>query len=94
MAHRFVDMVDVPHHHAQGEVPYQDLRPMPDAPMMINGYLTTIVLAMIPPLWHRLMAPKLLAWDRDYASPRERELAAQANAASGIPALHRAVLDI
>lgn len=78
------------HHHAQGELPYQDLRPMPDAPMMINGYLTTIVVAMLPPLWHRLMTPKLLAWDRDYASPRERELAAQANAASGLPALAQA----
>jgi alkane 1-monooxygenase len=80
------------HHHAQGEVPYQDLRPMPDAPMMINGYLTTIVLTMIPPLWHRLMTPKLLAWDRDYASPKERELALQANAASGIRRLERAVI--
>ena len=38
------------HHHAQGEVPYQDLKPFPDAPMMINGYLTTIIVAMIPPL--------------------------------------------
>jgi alkane 1-monooxygenase len=81
------------HHHAQGEVPYQDLRPMPDAPMMINGYLTTIVLAMIPPLWHRLMTPKLLAWDRDRASPRERELAARANSNSGIRRLEQAVLD-
>jgi len=81
------------HHHAQGEVPYQELRPMPDAPMMINGYLTTIVLAMVPPLWHRLMVPKLLAWDREHASPRERELAAQANAASGLRLLQEAVLD-
>ena len=77
------------HHHAQGEVPYQDLRPIPQAPMMISGYLTTILVAMIPPLWHRLMTPKVLAWDRDYATPEERELAAQANARSGIPALQR-----
>jgi hypothetical protein len=81
------------HHHAQGEVPYHDLRPMPEAPMMINGYLTTIVLTMIPPLWHRLMTPRLLAWDRDHASPRERELAAAANAASGLRGLEQGVLD-
>lgn len=62
------------HHHAQGEVAYQDLRPYPDAPMMINGYLTTIVIALIPPLWHALMAPKVAAWDRDYASEREKAL--------------------
>jgi NAD(P)H-flavin reductase/ferredoxin len=77
------------HHHAQGEVPYQDLEPYPDAPMMINGYLTTIVVAMVPPLWHRLMTPKVLAWDRDFATGAERRLAAAANARSGIPALER-----
>jgi NAD(P)H-flavin reductase/ferredoxin len=79
------------HHHAQGEVPYQDLRPYPDAPMMINGYLTTILVAMIPPLWHRLMGPKVLAWDRDHATDEERKLAAGANARSGIPLLQRRV---
>ncbi|HET8693707.1 MAG TPA: alkane 1-monooxygenase [Aquabacterium sp.] len=72
------------HHHAQGEVPYQDLKPFPEAPMMISGYLTTLLVAMIPPLWHKLMTPKVLAWDRDYATAEERQLAAQANARSGI----------
>ena len=72
------------HHHAQGEVPYQDLKPFPEAPMMIGGYLTTIIVAMVPPLWHKLMTPKVLAWDRDYATAEERKLAAQANARSGI----------
>lgn len=75
------------HHHAQGEVPYQDLKPFPDAPMMISGYLTTILIALVPPLWHKLMTPKVLAWDRDHATPDERLLAAQANARSGLPGL-------
>jgi NAD(P)H-flavin reductase/ferredoxin len=79
------------HHHAQGEVPYQDLRPYPDAPMMVGGYLTTIVVALIPPLWHRLMTPKVLEWDARYATPKERILAREANAKSGIAALSRAV---
>ncbi|MFL1453040.1 alkane 1-monooxygenase [Marinobacter sp. GN3S48] len=78
------------HHHAQGEVPYQNLKPFPDSPMMISGYLTTIVVAMIPPLWHKLMTPKVLEWDEKYASSEERILAAQANARSGIPALVKA----
>ena len=72
------------HHHAQGEVPYQDLKPFPDAPMMVGGYLTTIVVALVPPLWHHLMTPKVLAWDRDYATERERQLAREANRRSGI----------
>lgn len=72
------------HHHAQGEVPYQDLKPFPDAPMMINGYLTTLIVALIPPLWHKLMTPKVLEWDRHYATPQERQMASEANARSGI----------
>ncbi len=75
------------HHHAQGEVAYQDLRPLPRAPLMINGYLTTIVVALVPPLWHRLMTPRVLAWDRDHASAGELRLAAAANARSGLAGL-------
>ncbi len=78
------------HHHAQGEVPYQNLRPFPNAPMMINGYLTTLVVALIPPLWHHLMIPKVLEWDKKYASPEELELAKIANHKSGIAKLSQA----
>lgn len=78
------------HHHAQGEVPYQDLRPYPDAPMMVSGYLTTILIALVPPLWHHLMTPKVLAWDRDFATDEERALAARANGRSGRPAMREA----
>jgi alkane 1-monooxygenase len=78
------------HHHAQGEVPFQDLRPMADAPMMIGGYLTVMIVTLLPPLWHALMTPRLLAWDRDFADDGERELAREANARSGIGALVRA----
>jgi len=78
------------HHHAQGETPYHALRPLPGAPEMINGYLTTIVVALVPSLRHRLMTPKVLAWDRDHASAGERRLAAEASRRSGIPTLVRA----
>ncbi len=62
------------HHHAQAHVHYQNLKPYPDAPMMIGGYLTTILVAMIPPLWNKLMAPKVLHWDKHYASEREQQI--------------------
>ncbi|MCF4165352.1 fatty acid desaturase [Zavarzinia compransoris] len=81
------------HHHAQGEVPYQDLKPFPEAPQMISGYLTTILVAMVPPLWHRLMTPKVIDWDRHYASPGERRLAARANEKSGIAAFETEFTD-
>lgn len=62
------------HHHAQGEVPYHDLQPIPNAPVMLGGYLTTIIVALIPPLWFRLMTPKIVEWDELYASKAEREI--------------------
>jgi len=75
------------HHHAQGEVPYQNLMPLPDAPVMIGGYLTTIFLTLCPPLWHKLMTSKLVEWDRHFASQEERILALRANQRSGIKEL-------
>jgi len=54
---------------------------------MAAGYLTTILLTMIPPLWQRMMIPKLMEWDRHYATPEERELALRANQKSGMKAL-------
>lgn len=79
------------HHHAAGEVPYQDLKPYPRAPMMINGYLTTLLIALIPPLWHALMTPRVLAWDRDFATEEERALVRRANRSSGLAAFRRAL---
>ena len=78
------------HHHADGNVPYQDLRPYADAPMMINGYLTTILVTLVPPLWNYLMVPKVLAWDEKYATKEELALAKQANLKSGISAFKEA----
>jgi alkane 1-monooxygenase len=65
------------HHHAQGAVPFEKLKPMPDAPQMISGYISTIGIALIPPLWFKLMAPKLKEWDEDHANDRERKIIAQ-----------------
>lgn len=78
------------HHHAQGEVPFGELRPYPDAPMMVDGYLSTMFLTMVPPLWHRLMTPKVLEWDQVYASPTEKRMAWAANQASGMAAFEDA----
>ncbi len=72
------------HHHAEGDVPFHKLRPYQDAPMMVNGYLTTIFLTLLPPLWNKIMVPKVLDWDRRYATAEELELAMEANKKSGI----------
>ncbi|MFC3096139.1 alkane 1-monooxygenase [Alteromonas sediminis] len=65
------------HHHAQGAVPFEKLKAMPDSPTMIAGYITTIGIALIPPLWFKLMQPKLEEWDTVYASAREKEILAK-----------------
>lgn len=79
-------------HHANAGRPYWQLRPYEGAPRMPFGYLTTIVVTLVPPLWHRIMVPKLRHWDEHYATPAERQLAAEANARSGVKALAAPVL--
>ena len=60
------------HHHANANVPFQYLKPVPDAPMMPSGYLGTLGLTLIPPLWYKIMQPRLAHWDDKFASDEER----------------------
>ncbi|MFT4655278.1 MAG: fatty acid desaturase [Patiriisocius sp.] len=62
------------HHHAQGAVPFEELQPMPEAPMMISGYISTITIALIPPLWFYLMKPKLAQWDANFSNQEELDI--------------------
>lgn len=62
------------HHHANGRLAYWDLQPMPDAPMLPFGYLTLIFIAGFPPLWNKVMEPKLKEWDEKFATEEELEL--------------------
>jgi alkane 1-monooxygenase len=65
------------HHHAQGAVPFEKLKSMPEAPEMISGYISTFGVTLIPPLWFRLMAPKLEEWDTIHANEQELEIIKQ-----------------
>lgn len=65
------------HHHANANVPFHKLSPYESSPEMISGYLATITLTLIPPLWFKLMAPKLAHWDQHYANQQERDLIKQ-----------------
>ncbi len=64
-------------HHEKGDLPFWKLKPYKDAPEMPFGYLTTIVLCLVPPLWFKIMAPKIQDWDARFASAPERKLAAK-----------------
>jgi alkane 1-monooxygenase len=49
-------------HHANPLRPYQSLRNFHDLPSLPSGYPGSFLLAAIPPLWFRVMNPKVLAW--------------------------------
>jgi alkane 1-monooxygenase len=48
-------------HHAYAFRPYDHLRPWPDAPELPVGYPTMVLLALVPPLWRRVMDPRVVA---------------------------------
>ena len=75
------------HHHAQADAPYWRLDAQRDAPELPGGYMTMIVVALIPPLFKHLMTPALNEWDAKYATQAERELAREASQKSGMQGL-------
>jgi alkane 1-monooxygenase len=69
-------------HHANPTRRYQSLRHFDDAPQLPSGYALMICLAAVPPLWRRIMDPRVLAhYDGDVTlaniepARRERVLA-------------------
>ena len=64
-------------HHANPTRRYQTLRDFEESPVLPTGYAGMIVLALVPPLWRRVMDPRVLAhFDGDVTranlSPRRR----------------------
>jgi alkane 1-monooxygenase len=64
-------------HHANPVRRYQTLRHFEESPQLPSGYGTMIVVAVIPPLWRRIMDPKVVAhYDGDLTQaniqPRKR----------------------
>lgn len=49
-------------HHAYASRPYFALRHVDDSPQLPTGYAGMLLLAMIPPLWRRVMDPRVHAW--------------------------------
>jgi len=48
-------------HHANAMRPYEMLRHFEDSPQHPTGYAAMIVLALVPPLWFRVMDPRVVA---------------------------------
>lgn len=49
------------HHHEAPMLPYQYLKDMPEAPRLPTGYFGMMQIALMPPLWFRLMDPRVVA---------------------------------
>lgn len=83
----FIEIGRQADHHDRGETHFWELSSVgeaPDgAPNARIGYYTEFVLALVPPLWHYVYKRKLAIWDRDFASPEEREIAKKINAKVG-----------
>ena len=80
-------------HHEKANLKYWELRSYQDAPMMPQGYLAMLYMALfLPNYFHKVMAKKLIDWDKRFATDKERALAAKQNKNSGIPALMESVI--
>jgi alkane 1-monooxygenase len=79
------------HHHADAQAHYQHLLAHSDQPEMPNGLMTAYLSTFIPSIWRKVIAPKLLEWDRVQASKEEYELIHEANSNSGWEELNSSV---
>ena len=55
-------------HHEKPKVKFWKLDAYQNAPQMPYGYLTTLIISLIPPLWYRIITPGLNEWEREYAT--------------------------
>ncbi|MBL4608360.1 MAG: fatty acid desaturase [Pseudomonadales bacterium] len=78
------------HHHSDAQVEEPELNFYGNTDKAMStpyGYLVSFLLVLLPPVWNKIMTPRYLEWDENYASPEERDLAAHENMNSGIPEL-------
>jgi alkane 1-monooxygenase len=61
-------------HHIAGGRPFRQLAGLTNAPTLPHGYQVMAAMALVPPLWHRMMTPRLQEWDSCFASDRERAI--------------------
>lgn len=70
-------------HHYLASREYDRLRHYEDVPQLPGGYATMVVLALVPPLWFRVMNPRVLAWNsRGVEAAREPKPESMAAAAA------------
>ena len=53
-------------HHEKPKVEFWKLNSYTDAPKMPYGYLSTLLICLIPFLWYRVINPSLNKWEQKY----------------------------
>lgn len=56
-------------HHLHASKPFWELRPYEDSPVLPSGYYGCFWIAVIPPLWRRVMKTRVPATDREVSPP-------------------------
>jgi len=64
-------------HHLNASLRYWELKTFKDGPMLPMGYMSMILVALVPSLWRKVMNPRLREWDAKYANDEERRLIAE-----------------
>jgi fatty acid desaturase len=59
------------HHHMYAAKPFWTLEKESEGPTYPYGYMTMILISLVPPVWHRVVDPLLAEWDRTMASQEE-----------------------
>ena len=54
-------------HHEKPKEKFWKLESYENAPQMPYGYLITLVICLIPPLWYRIINPRLDQWELEYS---------------------------
>lgn len=52
-------------HHEKQSIPYYRLKKSQGAPLLPGGYAIMLLIALVPPLWRKVMVPRLNGWISD-----------------------------
>ena len=61
-------------HHVRGNKPFWELAPGRGSMSLPVGYKTALFVVLVYPVWRKMMTPRLAQWDRECATPAERDL--------------------
>lgn len=61
-------------HHYLASRPYPILRHLDDSPQLPAGYATMMLCAFLPPLWFKIMDPRVDAWNAQVGEPNDEPL--------------------